>query len=117
NDDARTHNEVAANMFYRTMGIGAPEVRLAIRMGRLVVASRFVAGLTPRTPNTAEFRRKACECFAGDAWLANWDTVGLEFNNLVAVSCGNPVRLDAGGSLLYRAMGAPKGPAFGPEVN
>src|SRR5581483_1680162 len=48
NDDARTHNEVAANMFYRTMGIGAPEVRLAIRMGRLVVASRFVAGLTPR---------------------------------------------------------------------
>jgi hypothetical protein len=53
--------------------------------------------------------------FAADAWLANWDVAGLTYDNIVS-SDGRPVRIDAGGSLLYRAQGDEKGDAFGPVV-
>ena len=53
-----------------------------------------------------------------DAWLANWDVVGLENDNIVVAKSGDKTawRIDSGGALLFRAQGAPKGTAFGDEV-
>jgi hypothetical protein len=45
------------------------------------------------------------DAFAVDAWLANWDVAGLNYDNTVLVQ-GRAVRIDVGGSLRYRASAA-----------
>lgn len=57
------------------------------------------------------------ENFAFDAWLGNWDVVGLGYENLTVAKNGVVRRTNLGGSLLYRANGEPKGAAFGDTVN
>ena len=54
------------------------------------------------------------EGFGADCWLANWDA--LKRGNTV-MKDGQPLRLDVGGSLCYRARGGRKGAAFGQDVN
>lgn len=61
-------------------------------------------------------RTEAQRDFAVHAWLANWDAAGLGGDNIGTVK-GVPTALDVGGSLEYRAQGAPKGKAFGDKVN
>jgi hypothetical protein len=56
------------------------------------------------------------EGFVADAWLANWDAVGIGHDNLLVGPDGDAVRIDVGGSLLFRAQGSPKGHAFGDKV-
>ena len=46
--------------------------------------------------------------FVVDAWLANWDVVGLGYDNLL-VKAGRAIRVDTGAGLRYRAQGGPKG--------
>ncbi len=62
---------------------------------------------------TAAELTKAQHDFAVHAWLANWDAVGLEHDNLGVDDKGRVVILDVGGALEYRAQGTPKGDAFG----
>jgi hypothetical protein len=63
-----------------------------------------------------EQRKLAQRDFALHVWLANWDAAGLTGDNVGTV--GNTVLpLDFGGSLLYRAQGAPKGAAFGNQAD
>jgi hypothetical protein len=50
------------------------------------------------------------------AWLANWDAVGMGYDNVLHTSDGKKYTIDGGGSLLYRAQGTPKGKAFGDQV-
>ena len=56
------------------------------------------------------------EGFAVDAWLGNWDVVGLGYDNL---QCNGKkaIRVDVGGALEYRAQGKKKGNAFGLTVS
>jgi hypothetical protein len=59
---------------------------------------------------TDEDFKKAGMGYAVDAFLANWDVFGLVFDNcFINSKTGQPFRLDAGGALLFRAQGAPKG--------
>ena len=46
--------------------------------------------------------------------LANWDVVGLEYDNIGCADkkCSKAFRVDVGGALLYRALGQPKGKLF-----
>lgn len=122
-DQAR--NEVLTAQLYRAAGVEAPEYAFLTVTGQIGggqysgafgIASKIIDGLTNdaaalRAGSVAGVR----EGFALDAWLANWDVVGLNFDNLL-VRAGRAVRVDTGGGLLYRAQGAPKGPAFGPRV-
>jgi phage-related protein (TIGR01555 family) len=64
----------------------------------------------------AEERKAAQQDFVANAWLANWDAVGTGGDN-VGVVGGKATTLDFGGSLAYRAMGSPKGAAFGDTVS
>jgi 8-oxo-dGTP pyrophosphatase MutT (NUDIX family) len=57
-------------------------------------------------------KKQAQSDFALNAWLANWDAAGTGGDN-VGVLNGKALTLDVGGALLYRAMGDPKGSAFG----
>jgi len=61
-------------------------------------------------------RDEARQQFAVHAWLANWDVVGLDNDNMGLIG-GVPTALDLGGALAYRAKGTEKGSAFGDKVD
>lgn len=65
---------------------------------------------------TDEERKAATKDFGVHAWLSNWDAAGTGGDNQ-GVRNGEPVTLDVGGSLRYRAQGGPKGSAFGKKVS
>jgi hypothetical protein len=121
-DTRRGENEELASALYREAGLDALEVKSGTINGQPVTytdwrddefesVSRRIFGTTPEQDD------KGFEGFAMDAWLANWDVVGTGYDNLSFDKDGNPVRLDSGGSLLYRARGDRKGSAFGNEVS
>jgi ADP-ribose pyrophosphatase YjhB (NUDIX family) len=109
-------NEILAGKLYQAAGIEVPEAKFVKYKGQLGIASRMMDGLkidkgklSAKTPGVADG-------FAVDAWLANYDVAGLVYDNLLVSPDGRAVRIDAGGSLLYRAQGAPKGDKFGDTV-
>jgi|GEM_PF-1532070 len=109
-------NEILAGKLYQAAGIEVPELKFIKYKDQLGIASRIIpdlkidkAALGPKTPGVAEG-------FAVDCWLADYDAVGLAYDNMMVGQDGRGVRIDVGGSLLYRAQGAPKGDKFGDRV-
>jgi hypothetical protein len=93
-----------------------PQLKQVMHGGKPALASKWVDGLSK--PSAAELANNAgaTSGFAADAWLANWDAVGMGFDNLLTAGGGQAVRIDVGGSLLFRAQGEPKGADFGDSV-
>lgn len=118
--EAMASNEVAAARLYAMAGVAVPDMRLidlgTAYNGGLGVASKMVAGASSFNPNNPEHVALAQKDFGAHAALANWDAVGLSFDNIVMDADGHPVMIDPGGSLLFRAQGTPKGAAFAPTV-
>lgn len=115
--DAIAKNEVLASKLYTAAGVEVPELKHITMDGKLGVASRVIPGLHA---DQAALKKGnvpgANDGFAVDAWLANWDVVGLAYDNLMLDDKGHAVRVDVGGSLVFRAQGEPKGAAFGAQV-
>lgn len=103
-DHAR--NEVLAAQLYRAAGVDVPDVVLATRNGKVSVASKIVDGLEKTGPGQLR-DAGAGRGFAVDAWLSNWDVVGLSYDNML-VRDGKAFRLDTGGAMVFRAQGAKK---------
>jgi SPP1 gp7 family putative phage head morphogenesis protein len=106
-DNAR--NEVLAAKLYQAAGIEVPDLELIEMNGATHIASRIIDGLasnralltgTKEVPGVADG-------FAMDAWLANWDVVGLSYDNLL-VKAGRAIRVDTGGALRYPRPGRPE---------
>lgn len=114
-DEDVVKNEFLASKFYEMLGSSVPKLKLVEKDGKLGIASQWVDGLTKGTPESLA-KAGAHEGFVFDAWLANWDVVGLGFDNLLVGPDGKAVRVDAGGSLVYRAQGGKKGDDFGSDV-
>lgn len=119
-DPIRVDNEVLASKLYEKTGINAIKVEKGSMDGKTISYSKWEDGtsadLLDRLQNDPDMAQKLKEGFAVDAWLANWDVVGLEYDNLLFDADGNDLRVDPGGALLYRAQGARKGDAFGDVV-
>lgn len=131
---ANAANEALAVDLYRSAGIDIPEVLIGAGTPGLTpgahTATRMLdtvsVSLKDRIKGNGKgvaadhrFIRRAHEGFAVDAWLANWDVAGENpaagYDNIVDLDA-RPVRIDAGGALLFRGTGGPKGDAFGPAV-
>lgn len=114
----RARNELLTGKLYELLGADTPELAVFDWPdGRVALSSRWKDGLKGKLPpSTISNAEGAYEFFAADAWLANWDVVGAEFDNLV-LSGTKAFRVDVGGGLRFRAQGSPKGAAFGDEVN
>lgn len=110
-------NEVLAAKLYEAAGVRVPEVKLITDDGKIGVASRMVAGVKKDVAAITSGAPGVLEGFAADAWLANWDVVGLLHDNLLLGPDGVAVRIDTGGALIFRAQGEPKGSAFGDYVS
>jgi len=109
-------NEVLAAKFYEAAGIEVPELRIVMLNGKPSVASRIVDGLEKGSPADLAKASGTYDGFMLDAWLANWDVIGLGYDNLL-LKAGRAIRVDTGGALRYRAQGGLKGDAFGPRVS
>jgi hypothetical protein len=58
--------------------------------------------------NNPEWLDQVRRDFVVDAWLSNRDVFGLNYDNVLTDAEGTPWRIDNGGALMYRAMGAKK---------
>lgn len=119
--DLHAQNEALASALYRALGIDAAEIYIGSgEDGKKKTYSPDIVGSKQDLQEKLkdpEYLAKLQEGFAVDAWLANWDVAGLVFDNVMSDGDGNPVRVDPGGALLFRAQGAPKGKLFGNDVN
>lgn len=119
--DLHAQNEVLAAAFYKLLGVDAADIGIgSANDGVKMTFSPDIIGSKQDLQeqlNNPEYLAKLQEGFAVDAWLGNWDVAGLGFDNVMSDGTGNPVRVDPGGALLFRAMGKPKGSLFGNEVN
>jgi len=114
-------NEILASKLYQLAGVEVADANPAVRNGEFSVASSFVPGLEMDEDLLASERVPGVqENFAVDAWLGNWDVVGLVFDNLL-IKEGRGVRIDPGGTMAYRAQGGLKNDMraglWGPEAN
>lgn len=117
NED-RARNEILAAKLYELADVDMPDLTPATRDGKFSVASKIIPGLSEDAHALRSGKVPGViEGIAADAWLSNWDVIGLDYDNLLVDKEGRGRRVDTGGALRYRAMGAPKGNAFGDEVS
>ena len=105
-DQARA--EFVANALYEKLGIPAPRSTVFEMNGRVAVASREIPGAEGTDAAAQRASPDVRSGFVVDAYLANWDVVGLVHDNIVRGADGRMHRVDNGGSLTFRAMGGPK---------
>lgn len=111
--EAHAKNEVLAAALYNAAGINVPEVRHGDNHPsgwKNVVISPIVPNAKTaksKLTTSGSFGQEVHSGYAVDAWLANYDVVGLTHDNIVE-SNGKPWRIDVGGSLAYRAQGSKK---------
>jgi hypothetical protein len=113
-------NEVLASKLYERLGIETVEIQHGrLANGTEVTYSYWInaeSDLRERLDDPV-YLEKLQEGFAVDAWIANWDVAGSAYDNIVSDANSNPVRVDPGGALLFRARGEPKGGAFNDSAN
>jgi len=111
---AHARNEWLAAQLYRLAG--AP----TLHYWRTVAPDQIATELVPldkkHVSRLDEHERRQAQHWLGvHAWTANWDAAGYDGDNQ-GVADGRVLTLDVGGALEFRALGDPKGRAFGNQV-
>ncbi len=108
NSERQGQNEVMASHFYTAMGFDAIQY---VFVDNGMVASRW-RGTLPDRSKPKDLRRSDVvqEAFLPSALIANWDVIGLVYDNCLYVPAmmDEPVFLDFGGAFDTRAMGGHK---------
>ncbi len=99
--------EFVANAVYEKLGIKAVRSEIVEIGGREAVASRQVPGARSSSPESQRGSQEVRDGFVADAYLANWDVIGLEYDNIVESDDGF-YRIDNGGAMTFRARGGSK---------
>lgn len=105
--------ELLAAKLYALAGFSSQDAKLITRNGKIGIASKWT-NISKGGPDQLVKLEGAQSGFAVDAWLGNWDVIGQGYDNLQIGADGKAHRVDAGGSLMYRAQGEMK--AFGDQV-
>jgi len=113
----QVRNEAAVNAIYAALKVPVPPFKFDKEGRALILES--IDGVLLAKATTAQ-REKAIKelsaAFVVDALLANWDVIGLGYDNIILPANGSPaVRIDNGGALEYRAKGGVK--SLGPTVD
>ena len=106
--DLRSRVEVLAGLLYAHADVPMPHLRAINFKDQTAVASDWLSDAKPMTVKEMQAHPDVRENFLVDAWLANWDVIGLEADNIVRGEGNKAYRIDVGGSLLFRAQGKPK---------
>jgi hypothetical protein len=97
--------ESTANTIYNDLGVGAPKSDIFEEEGKEAFASEIIEGgtLLKDAGLTKENARAILKGFAADVLTANWDSVGLENDNIL-LKDGKAYRIDNGATFTHRAM-------------
>jgi hypothetical protein len=108
--------EHLAYKIYKLFGIKVPESYLVVDENneRLGIATKGVPGKLALSHKNLVGHKDMNDGFYVDAFLANWDVMGLNFDNII-VSNDAAYRIDPGGSLTFRAQGGRKENRFSHE--
>lgn len=113
NSEREARNEVLTAELYALAGVNVAKVYLVRGKDnnnkKYGVASKYSESFkTAQSERLSdELKHEACRAFAIDAWLNNWDVVGLEQDNIGTCEKGDKdavMRLDYKGGLDCRAM-------------
>ena len=99
--------EFVANAVYAKLGVKTVRSELVEIGGREAVASKQVPGAHSSSPESQRSSQEVRDGFVADAYLANWDVIGLEYDNIVESDDGF-YRIDNGGAMTFRAQGGSK---------
>lgn len=118
NSPDHIREEFAADQAYRAAGIDVPKAVLYDSPAGPVKLAEFIDGknlgdyLASASPaEVDQVLAKIRKGFVTDAVFANHDVAGLSMDNIIVDAKGVPWRIDNGGSLRFRAQGAPKSSA------
>ena len=108
-DTDQAYAEAVANRIYRDLGLNAPKSTLVYNDEGLVgIANEMIESRAWRaSADNADEAAEVLRGFVPDVWLGNWDAVGTGSDNVV-VAAKEMARIDQGGTLQFRAMGARK---------
>lgn len=109
NDPTQANGEAMANDLYRRLGLATPASETFEYEGHTHYTAPMIPGVSAANElgnlGLTEGRAKqVLNGFAADVLMANWDTAGLTFDNLMDVD-GTIYRIDNGSAFLHRAMG------------
>ena len=106
----QTIYESLANDIYEAVGIPVPKHKLDKENKVLIL--EYINGKTlyNATPNEyKKAKKELCKGFVVDALLANWDVIGFSSDNILLPNDGGPaVRIDNGGTFMFKATGGKK---------
>ncbi len=112
--------EVLADQLYRQLVVPVPECRLydtasgPVKLSEFIPEARTLAEVRRADPAlAARIEAELRKGFAAEAFLGNWDVIGLNADNILVDKQGNAWRVDNGGALRFRAQGAPKPAGWG----
>ena len=108
NSAARAKVEALTAQLYALAQVPVPTVRVVKFQGKDAVLSDWIDEAAPMSLYQMSQHPDVRSGFAADAWLANWDVVGLQADNVVKGPGNKAYRIDGGGSLLFRAQGKGK---------
>ncbi len=115
-DRIHAENEILASAFYQKAGLLTVDTKLGTKDGKDVIFSEWMPDVSDGTDySDPAFLQKLQRGYAMDAFLANWDSIANS-ENIKKDKSGNPIWVDPGGALLFRAQGGSKGSAFGDDV-
>lgn len=106
-DEAHARNERVASELYQMADAGVAHVKTGMLDGKIVTYSLWHDKTQDFKPDKDGHQFAAAENFGVHAWLANWDAVGLNYDNQVFTKDGLRT-IDVGGSMFFRAQGEPK---------
>lgn len=117
NSPTRARIEALTALLYAYAKVPVPTVSVIRFQNKDAVMSDWIEDAATMSWTEIAKHKDVREGFAADAWLANWDVVGLQADNLVKGPGNKAYRIDVGGSMLFRAQGKPKPfPAAVPEL-
>ena len=104
-DPDQTRVEALTNHIYGALGVPAPNSELHQIDGNLAVVSSEVPGISDLSFTEIARHPEVMGNFITDAWLGNYDVLGLAGDNVVMDPTGIIHRIDNGGSMQFRARG------------
>jgi len=107
NNHRLADNENIANELYKLAGVPVANTSIGKVNNKASIISEMIDGVNPSI-NTIKSNKDIINNFVIDAWLANWDVAGADYDNLLLTPNNALYRIDNGGSLLYRAQGGSK---------
>ena len=111
-----SRNEILTGKLYKLAGVDTPDTQMIEFEGKPSIASKIIDDLAADKNGLVNDKIAGVkDNFVIDAWLANWDVIGLKYDNLL-VKNGKAYRVDTGSGLRYRAQGGKKGKDFGNTV-